>query len=204
MSDATQALGPGAARQQRTGTALPPCLGCRTEGKLARVPVVFDEGRDEIDLRGRVGAAVYGLPATIRGRAVRETELAKKLAPPRPLSGGAGPAVLAGVVILALAAGATASSSAGVALLGWLLIATLVFVGVVLLRRRGSRRTNPQRTFRRALWLWNRCWYCRRCGTVSLFTPNGSKGLDPSNLAGALTDLAEGLRWPGDEASAKA
>ena len=107
--------------------------------------------------------------------------------------------MLVGVVAVALAAGATASSSPGVALLGVLLIAGLVIGGIGLSGRRSPVRVANQKRFRRALWLWNRCWYCRRCGAVSLFTRNGSRRLDPGNLAGTLTELAESLRWPENE-----
>ncbi|MEU7906338.1 hypothetical protein [Actinoplanes sp. NPDC049118] len=44
-----------------------------------------------------------------------------------------------------------------------------------------------------AIELWTRSWYCRRCGTVSVFGHSGSATVGVDRLASSLISLA--LRW---------
>ncbi|RSM40302.1 hypothetical protein DMB66_57300 [Actinoplanes sp. ATCC 53533] len=47
----------------------------------------------------------------------------------------------------------------------------------------------------RALYLWRRCWYCRRCDAVSVVTTAGSHLLASRGLAASLISLAARMRW---------
>jgi hypothetical protein len=42
----------------------------------------------------------------------------------------------------------------------------------------------------KAVWLLRHCWYCRRCGTVSLILPTLAATLHVTNLAANLVRLA--------------
>jgi hypothetical protein len=59
-------------------------------------------------------------------------------------------------------------------------------------RREAARRAQ---LVDRARYLWRRCWYCRRCGVVSVFTAVGSRVLAAGSLAAGLMDLAGQLNW---------
>ena len=194
MSEQDGAAGRQATRGRSGPLRVPPCLGCQTAHGLTKVSAVVRQGREMIDIRGHVSPSTYGLPATLRGQAVRESELARELAAPQPSHRSAWPVVLAGIIAFALAAMA-GSASRGVALLGWLLIACATVVGIAVFRKRGASRFPDKTTVQRALWLSQHCWYCPRCETVSLFTRNGSRKLGVSNLTGTLTELARSLRW---------
>lgn len=196
-----QAEGREAMRARNMRSALPPCLGCRAADGLTKVSVVVRQGRGMTETRTRLSPSAYGLPATLRGRSIRESALARELAAPRPSRRSALPVVLAGVLALVLAA-MMGSASRRVALVCWLLIAAAV--GFALFRKRGSVSVPHSTTVQRALWLWQHCWYCSRCDTVSLFTRNGSRKLRVTNLAGALTGLAASLRWSEDGRPAQA
>jgi hypothetical protein len=203
MSEKDGAAGRQAIRARSGRSPVPPCLGCRAADGLTKVSAVVREGREMIEIRGHVSPSTYGLPATLRSQAVRESELARELAAPRLPHRSAWPVVLVGIIAFALAAMA-GSASRGVALVGWLLIACATVVGIALFRKRGAGRVPDKTTAQRALWLWRHCWYCPRCDTVSLFTRNGSRKLGVSNLAGTLTELARSLRWSEGRGAAQA
>jgi hypothetical protein len=193
MPEQDGVAGRQAIRARSGRTPVPPCLGCRAADGLTKVSAVVRQGREMIEIRGHVSPSTYGLRATLRGQAVRESELARELAAPRSSHRSVWPVVMVGIIAFALAAMA-GSASRGVALVGWLLIACATVVGIALFRKRGAGRVLDT-TVQRALWLWRHCWYCPRCDTVSLFTRNGSRKLGVSNLAGTLTELARSLRW---------
>jgi hypothetical protein len=53
-----------------------------------------------------------------------------------------------------------------------------------------------------AIELWRQSWYCRRCGTVSVFGPRGSAMVGVNRLASSLISLAR--RWRMQEPRTKA
>ncbi|WP_203843742.1 hypothetical protein [Winogradskya humida] len=59
-------------------------------------------------------------------------------------------------------------------------------------RRRSSRRAE---VVDRAMYLWRRAWYCRRCGVVSVLAGGDSHVFAARNLAFELMVLAGQLHW---------
>ena len=67
-------------------------------------------------------------------------------------------------------------------------------VGLLSVLRR--RVTVGARDVSRARWLWQHCWYCHRCGLVSLLTPAVVPQLLPARrLSSELLGLAGRLQW---------
>lgn len=175
----------------------PACLHCGDPGPMEPVPAVYRAGRHVLDVRGYAwGPAVS--PFTLRARGVRMSPLAASLAPPTVLGLRVVTTSVIGLVLVTGLVVADAVSSRRLGSPAESCISTagpllMLVVAAVWLRRRkagaGGRRTQ------RALWLWRRCWYCRRCGHVSLMSPATSTALPPTRLADSLRELADGLQW---------
>jgi hypothetical protein len=121
------------------------------------------------------------------------------LAPPRRPRSVAVPAIGLGVVgfffLVLLNIGVTSKDGFGV----WpaampLLVEGALCGAMVWSRRRSTRATG--RDVGRARCLWDRCWYCSRCGYVSLMVPAVVSHLLPAaGLATSLFDAAGRLQW---------
>ncbi|MFB9693167.1 hypothetical protein ACFFRK_08980 [Amorphoplanes digitatis] len=188
------------------------CLRCGQAEFLTRVPVIYRDGRVEVSVRGQAFGTATGV-VPIRARAVRVTPLARMLAPPRRPRSAAVPAISLGVVgfffLVVLNIGVASEGGFGV----WPAAMALLVLGalcgaMVWSRRRSTRATG--RDVGRARWLWDRCWYCHRCGYVSLLVPTVVSQLLPAaDLAASLFETAGRLQWqpaPGrvDSAAGKA
>ncbi|MCU7730960.1 hypothetical protein ODJ79_45215 [Actinoplanes sp. KI2] len=69
-----------------------------------------------------------------------------------------------------------------------------LIVGLLSVLRR--RATTSARDVSRARWLWRHCWYCQRCGLVSLLTPAVAPQLLLAHrLSSELLVLAGRLPW---------
>jgi hypothetical protein len=133
---------------------------------------------------------------------VQTSRLAAALAPPRRRRFAKVP--IAVVVFLVICGALNLIAAAASGSLGGLVGAALMCalaVGVTL-RVVPRRRAAPGLSVDRARWLWRRCWYCGRCGVVSLHTPGVSMLLPAADLATALLDLASRLVWRARTATA--
>ena len=171
------------------------CLRCGPEGRLTRVAAVVSSEREVI----RVGGDVFGPGglAPVRARAVRVSSLARFMAPPRRPRSVAAPVLAICVIwlVLATAAGALATTG-GVSRIAATAVAVSVFGGVIAVSwlRRGS--SVAERDTRQARWLWERSWYCDRCGFVSLLAPAVTpQTFEPVTLATALFEIAGRIQW---------
>jgi hypothetical protein len=175
------------------------CLRCGPAGELRRVAVVYRDGRDVVRVRGQAFGMDGAGVVPVRARAVRVSELARVLSPPRRPPSVVVPAALLGAAVLFLmvVAGMALTTEGGSAV--WPAAVPLLVIGaacacLVWARRHGSRVSG--RDVGRARWLWARCWYCRRCGLVSLVAPSVVSQLLPAaGLAGSLFEVAGRLRW---------
>lgn len=172
------------------------CLSCRRADQLVHVVAVLRQEQVVHDVRG-IACDPYGNPMPVRARAVRTSALAAALAPPRRRRA---PMLASAVVtmfgmcsamnmIAALAAadldGALAAAVGG----------CLAACGAWWIIQRRKDFAASVTLINRARWLWRRCWYCRRCGVVSLLMPSGSTILPVTGLGPALVALAARLTW---------
>jgi hypothetical protein len=166
------------------------CLGCRTTDRLVRVEAVVQQQRTATVIRGRVPGP-FGSPMPLRARTVHTTRLAVALAPPRRPRSITGPTIVLGVAGLATAVNllAAVGSGDGSAIAGVIIMGSLAAGAARVLHiRRAAAAAWPRG--RRATWLWRRCWYCQRCGTVSLLTPALTAALPATGLAAYLLAVA--------------
>lgn len=172
------------------------CLSCGRPDRLSRVDAVFREQRTTTVVQGEV-TGQYGFAVPVRAHAVHTGLLASALGPPRYSRQAAGLAVLAGLATLGAAGSLDTVVAYGGArgATGAVVTGLLAVAGWLLVRARSRDVSRSRILTGRALWLWKRCWYCHRCGVVSLFTPNGSTTLPADALAPALLDLASDLVW---------
>jgi hypothetical protein len=174
----------------------PSCLRCARPDRLSRVEAVVRQQRTTTIVHGEV-TGQYGYAVPVRARAVHTSQLAAALVPPRRPSPAVSLAVLAALATFGAAGSlATVVASGGTrGITGAAVMGLLAAVGWLLVRARSADLSRSRSVAGRALWLWRRCWYCHRCGVVSLFTPNGSATLAADALAPALLDLASRLVW---------
>jgi hypothetical protein len=192
----------GAGDQSRSSRRSPEsavlCLRCGPGGRVTRVATIFRGERDVVRVRGMaVGAQVGGvLPVT--ARAVRVSALARALAPPRRPRSAVVPAVLLGAVglfgVVVAEVSLAAEGDSGAGPVAVMLAVAAVVCGALVWSRRHNHGV-ARRDVDRARWLWERCWYCRRCGSVSLLAPTVSRELPADGLAAAVLDMARQLRW---------
>ena len=190
--DKEQQAGPaGGGVDYRRRTAAQ-CLTCGPQGRLTRVPVVVREAGEVMRIRGQAYGPGGLVP--VRARALRVSGLGRMLAAPRRSPATAMPAVVvAGVCLFLLAGVASTAPGGGFVIAGFAVLLGLVIGLVSLLRR---RETTCAREVGRARWLWNRCWYCDRCGLVSLLAPAVVPRLIPArSLSTELRLLAGRLQW---------
>ncbi|GIF26834.1 hypothetical protein BJ973_000074 [Actinoplanes tereljensis] len=175
----------------------PSCLRCARPDRLSRVEAVVRQQRTTTVVHGQV-TGPYGYAVPVRAHAVHTSRLASALAPPRGPRPPASLALLAIVTTLGAARSLdTVVASAGAhGKTGAMVMVALAAAGWLLVRARSADLSRSRTVADRALWLWKRCWYCHRCGGVSLFTPNGSATLAADALALTLLDLASHLVWP--------
>lgn len=178
-------------RPQEVAPAM--CLRCRHADQVVSVPAVVREGRHVARVRGYLhGPPGYLVHVRVRG--VQVSQLASMMAPPRVARSwiSAAPLALVALFVLVIVEVNLERSSGSVAS-SWtsLVFLILAAVGVVRLRGRGGGGADV----RRALWLWRRCWYCRRCGVVSHISPALSTVLPVEGLAISLVELAGRLDW---------
>lgn len=172
------------------------CLSCRRADQLVRVVAVVRQERVVHDVRV-IACESYGSPMPVRARAVRTSALAAALAPPRRRRAP----MLASAVVIVVAMGSVMNMIAALAAadVGGLLAAVvgicLAACGAWWVIRRRKDVVASATLINRARWLWRRCWYCRRCGVVSLLMPNGSTTLPVTGLGPALVALASRLKW---------
>jgi hypothetical protein len=171
------------------------CLSCARTDRLVRVPVLFQQ-RAIHEVRGRVPGP-YGYSVPVRARAVRTSPLEAALAPPRRRRLSKVPLAVAAILgmcgALNLVAAAASGSLGG--FVGAAVICALAAGAILRIVRRHRAAPSSGVVVGRALWLWRRCWYCGRCGVVSLHTPNVSTMLPAATLATALVGLASRLVW---------
>ena len=169
----------------------PRCLGCSTTDRLARVEAVVREEGTATVMRGRVPGP-FGSPVPLRARTVQTGPLAAALAPPRMPRSITVPAVVAGVAGLATAVNllVAVESSSALAIAGVIIMGLLAAGAARVLHSRRATAATASSRARKATWLWRRCWYCHRCGTVSLLAPVLTAALPASQLAADLVALA--------------
>jgi hypothetical protein len=172
------------------------CLSCGGPDRLSRVDAVVREQRTTTVVHGEV-TGQYGYAVPVRAHAVHTSFLASALGPPRRPRPAAGLAVLAALATLGAAGNLETVVASGGArgTTGAVVTGLLAVAGSLLVRARSRDVSRSRILAGRAIWLWKRCWYCHRCGVVSLFTPNGSTPLAADALAPALLDLASDLVW---------
>ena len=165
------------------------CLGCRTTDRLIRVEAVVQQQRTATVVRGRV-AGPFGGPMPLRARTIHTTRLAVALAPPRRPRSITGPTIVLGVAGLTTAVNllVAVGSGDGSAIAGVIVMGSLAAGAARVLHVRRTAAAWPRG--RRAMWLWRRCWYCQRCGTVSLLTPALNAALPATHLAADLLAVA--------------
>jgi hypothetical protein len=174
------------------------CLGCGPVGAVRRVAVVCRDEREIVRVSGEAVGYASGVVSPVSARAVRVSARALVLAAPqRPKSVGVPFVVLVGVgmcwvVVANSVLSAVGNWGAGMVLVGLTVVA--VWCGLVLRVRRGSGAVT-RRDVGRARWLWERCWYCGRCGMVSVIDPAVSRLLPARGLAMTLVGLASELSW---------
>lgn len=175
----------------------PTCLQCGAAGQLVHVAAAVRDGKSSAVVHG---AAIdrYGYVVPVDARTRQTTALATALAPPTICRSAPGPAVAVGVAALsalwclqvALASPGSAGAWCGAALL------TVVAAGFGgLLRARRGELDTGRSLIARARSLWRLSWYCRRCGVVSVLTPNGSAIVEAECLAESLIALARRTVW---------
>jgi hypothetical protein len=171
------------------------CLKCGS-GELRRVEVVYREGRAVAEFRGMAMGTSEVLPVRVRG--VRMTALARELAPPRRPPSMVLPAValsviglFAAVLFLTLFEEGSGGSWPGLVLL----VVLAIPFGMLLRSRSKLANTVTPRDVDRANWLWRRCWFCRRCGSVSLVAPGHAIPLPHCRLASSLVAVARRMQW---------
>jgi hypothetical protein len=174
------------------------CLGCGSVGALRRVAVICRDEREIVRVSGLAVGYASGAVSPVSARAVRVSARARMLAAPqRPKSVAIPVVVLVGVstcgVVVADSVLSTEGNWGAVIVLA-LLAALAAGCGSVLRARRG-RYAVTRRDVGRARWLWERCWYCGRCGMVSVVDPVVSRLLPARGLAATLLRLASELAW---------
>ncbi|WP_436528503.1 hypothetical protein [Actinoplanes sp. HUAS TT8] len=165
---------------------------------MRRVVAVYREGRDVVDVRGEAFAADGSGMLPVRARAVRVSGLARVLTPPQRPRSATVPAVVAGASVFFLAVLVRGSSMDGEAAGRWPAFVGLSIVAAAAGFVAWTRRNNAGCgvVVDRARRLWQDCWYCRRCGFVSLMTTTGvSRVLAAKGLAASLIRIAGELRW---------
>lgn len=172
------------------------CLSCRRADQLVRVVAVVRQERVVHDVRG-IASDPFGNPVPVRARAVRTSALAAALAPPRRRRAP----MLASAVVVVFGVGGVMNMVVAVAaadvggFLGAVVGVSLAACGAWWVIRRRKDASASATLIDRARWLWRRCWYCRRCGVVSLLMPSGSTTLPAADLGPALVALASRLKW---------
>ncbi|GII22553.1 hypothetical protein Pme01_21500 [Planosporangium mesophilum] len=155
--------------------------------------VVLEESPTVLVRAGNMGANGYA--GYLTGRVQTKTRLAAMLAPPARLQTVTAPAVCLGVAVFLEfvmlsnldPARSDFGAVAGFASLLGLVIAALTCV--ILVRKRKLSASGP--IAERARALWRRCWYCRRCGVVTLAMTGGSNQTLPAHgLARTLVAIA--------------
>lgn len=194
---AHSAARPGVAGAAGLGSRIE-CLSCGPGGELSRVAAVYRDGRDVVQIRGRAFGPDGSSVVPMRARATRISRLARVLAPPRRPSVAVPIVLLGASVFFLMVVSATAlSADGGSAALPAAVLPLAVGAAsgsIVWARRRGPSVTG--RGVGRARWLWERCWYCRRCGFVSLVVPGVVAQLLPADgLAASLCEVAGRIRW---------
>ena len=177
------------------------CLGCAATDRLVRVEVVVREQRTVTVVRGRVPGP-FGSPVPLRARIVHAGPSAAALArPPMPRS-TTGPAIVLGVAGLAAALNLMAAVESGgaQAITGVIIMGSLAAGAARVLHSRRATAATAWPRARKATWLWRRCWFCHRCGTVSLLAPVLTAALPTSHLAADLVALAAQMDRPGTDA----
>jgi hypothetical protein len=174
------------------------CLGCESVAAVRRVAVICRDERETVRVDGLAVGYGSGAVSPVSVRAVRVTARARMLAAPRgPKSVAVPVVVLAGVGVCAVVAADSVLRTDG----NWgaglflLLLAAVAVWCVAVLRARRSSGAATRRDVGRARWLWQRCWYCGRCGMVSVIDPAVSRLLPARGLAAALLRLASELSW---------
>lgn len=193
----------GAARPGDSGAAglgcLIECLRCGPAGELSRVAAVYREGREVVQIHGQAFGLDGSSVVPVRARATRVSGVAQMLAPPRRPLSAAVPAVLLGASILFLMVVAATALSTDGGSAAWPAAVLPLVIGALSGGSIWARRRSASTTARnvgRARWLWDRCWYCRRCGSVSLLVPAVVSRLLPAHgLAASLLDVAGRLQW---------
>jgi len=172
------------------------CLRCARPDRLSRVAAVVRQQRATTVVHGRV-TGPYGYAVPVRARAIHTNPLASVLAPPRGPRPAAALAVLAALATLGAAGSMDVVIASGGAhgKTGAMVTGLLAAAGWLLVRARSANLSRSRTVAGRALWLWRRCWYCHRCGVVSLLTPQGSTTLAADGLAPVLLDRASRLMW---------
>lgn len=169
------------------------CLHCGPPGRLTRVPVLVRDARDAVRVRGEIYGPGGLLP--LDAQAVRTTAIGRTLAAPRRPASTTAPIMAAGMACLfALACLDSTSLPSGILTTA----GSMIILGLVasLIRTHRRRRATATRDADRAQWLWQRCWYCHRCGHVSLLAPTVATQLIPVNrLVPALLELSRQLTW---------
>jgi hypothetical protein len=180
----------GKAAQGGERPAVPRCTSCERVDQLAHVPAIYRAERTTTVVRGRV-TTDYGHGGRVRGRATTVSALGAALAPPRLPKSIVVPVVLLGgagffemVTVYAAVGGDPDAPGIGV----FLLVPLAILAVVVWLRHRRLRDQGPAAA--RAQGLWHRCWYCRRCGLVTLPVGSGRVSLAGRGLAGSLVRLS--------------
>jgi hypothetical protein len=172
------------------------CLGCGSA--VRRVAVICRDEREIVRVDGLAVGYASGVVEPVSARAVRVSARARMLAAPRgPRSAVVPVAVLAGVGMCAVVAVDSVLSTEqnwGAGLFLLLLAVVGAWCVAVLRARRGSGAVT-RRDVGRARWLWQRCWYCSRCGMVSVIAPGVARLLPARGLASALFSVASELSW---------
>jgi hypothetical protein len=128
----------------------------------------------------------------VRARLVQTSTLAAALAPPRQQRLSRVPVVVAAIIAMCGALNVVNAAAAGElgALAGAAAICVVATGGLLSITRRRRAGNESERVIALALWLWRHCWYCGRCGLVSLLTPAAFRILPAANLAAAVLALA--------------
>jgi hypothetical protein len=181
-------MGGAAPRVERP--RVPACSSCERVDQLAWVPAVYRAERSTTVVRGQVYSD-YGHGGRVRGRATTVSVLGAALAPPRAPKSLAAPAVsLVGAVffemVTVLAAAGGDPSAPGIA--AFLLVPIAILAAVVWARHRRLRVQGPIAAT--AIHLWRTCWYCRRCGMITLPTSRGMLTLNARGLGSSVWSLA--------------
>jgi hypothetical protein len=171
-------------------SCVPACSSCERVDQAAWVPAVYRAERSTTVVRGQVYSD-YGHGGRVRGRATTVSALGAALAPPRaPKSLTAPVVLLAGAVffemVTVLAAAGGDPSALGIAVFVLLPIAILAAVA----SSRHPRIRDHGAAAARAWQLWSNCWYCHRCGSVTVLIGGGRVSLAGRGLTLSLMRLA--------------